>query len=151
MFKKVTKLFKYENLIFEKVDKVALIKLNRPKALNALNKALCAEIGKAIQEVESSKDLKVAIITGEGPKSFVAGADIKEMSTQSFMDVYKNELFGELAILTKAKKPIIAAVNGFALGGGCELAMMCDIIIASENAKFGQPEIKLGTIPGKSN
>lgn len=148
MFKKVTKLFQYQNLIFETVENVAVIKLNRPKALNALNKALCTEIGQVIKEIESNKDLRVIVITGEGQKAFVSGADIKEMSTQTFMDVYKNQLFGELTPLKEAKKPVIAAVNGFALGGGCELAMMCDIIIASEKAKFGQPEIKLGTIPG---
>eukprot|EP01080_Neovahlkampfia_damariscottae_P003253 gene3253-5696_t len=138
---------KYENILFEVVDNVAVIKLHRPKALNALSKGLCTDLGNAITEVEKDDNIKVTIITGEGQKSFAAGADIKEMSTKKYMEVYKENLFGELDVIPVARKPIIAAVNGFALGGGCELAM-CDIILASENAKFGQPEIKIGTIPG---
>jgi enoyl-CoA hydratase/carnithine racemase len=144
----VRKFHTFQNIIFSKSEGVAIIKLNRPSALNALNKALCTDIGNAISLIEKDSEVKCTIITGEGPKSFAAGADIKEMSTQSYMDVYKSNLFGELSVLTTARKPVIAAVNGFALGGGCELAMACDIILASENAKFGQPEVKLGTIPG---
>ena len=138
---------KYENLIFEKKENIAIVKLNRPKALNALNKSLCVDLGNCFKEIENDSTIKVTILTGEGSKSFAAGADIKEMSSYNFIDVYKNNLFGELEVIKRARKPIIAAVNGFgifkllkvALGGGCELAMTCDIIIASENAKFGQP------------
>jgi enoyl-CoA hydratase len=139
---------KYENLTYEKKENgVALITLYRPKALNALNKALCQELGQLIQAIEKDSSVRVTVLTGS-EKAFAAGADIKEMSTMSYMDTYKNNLFGDLDVIPLAKKPIIAAVNGYALGGGCELAMMCDFIIAGDNAKFGQPEIKLGTIPG---
>ena len=137
----------YENIIFERHDGVALIRLNRPKALNALNKALCYELAQAIKQIESDETIKVTVITGSD-KAFAAGADIKEMSSMTFMDTYKSNLFGDLDAIPQAKKPIIAAVNGFALGGGCELAMMCDFIVAGDKAKFGQPEIKLGTVPG---
>jgi enoyl-CoA hydratase len=139
---------KYNNIIFEMKDNgVALITLNRPKALNALNQELCRELGDAITAIEKDTSVRATVITGN-EKAFAAGADIKEMSTLSFMDVYKVGLFSALDVIPRARKPIIAAVNGYALGGGCELAMMCDFIIAGDKAKFGQPEIKLGTIPG---
>lgn len=128
--------------------RVALITLNRPDALNALNAQLCKDIGEAVNDLEKDDNVKCVVITGAGNKAFAAGADIKEMKDKSFVDVYKQNLFGELDALVHAKKPIIAAVNGFALGGGCELAMMCDIIYASDKARFGQPEIKLATVPG---
>ncbi|KAL0489701.1 enoyl-CoA hydratase [Acrasis kona] len=139
---------KYNNIIFDKKDNgVVLITLNRPKALNALNQELCTELGDAITNIEKDETVRATVITGS-EKAFAAGADIKEMSSMSFMDVYKSGLFGPLEVIPRARKPIIAAVNGYALGGGCELAMMCDFIIAGDKAKFGQPEIKLGTIPG---
>jgi len=128
-------------------DKVAVVSLNRPKALNALNAELVAEIGNTFEALEDDDRVSAIILTGEG-KAFAAGADIKEMSAQNFSQVYTGRLFGELEKLKAVRKPIIAAVNGYALGGGCELAMSCDIIIASEKAIFGQPEIKIGTIPG---
>jgi enoyl-CoA hydratase len=137
----------YQNILFEKRDNgVALITLNRPKALNALNRDLCRELGQVFQRIESDDSVRVVVLTGS-EKAFAAGADIKEMQPMCFTDVYKTNLFGDLDAIPRAKKPIIAAVNGYALGGGCELAMMCDIIIAGDKAKFGQPEIKLGTIP----
>jgi enoyl-CoA hydratase/carnithine racemase len=138
----------YQNIIFEKKeDGVALITLNRPKALNALNNDLCTELGECITAIDKDESVRVTVITGSD-RAFAAGADIKEMQTKGFIDVYKSGLFGPLDAIPRARKPIIAAVNGFALGGGCELAMMCDFIIAGDKAKFGQPEIKLGTIPG---
>lgn len=140
---------------FVKVDKthaggrVALVELNRPKALNALCEQLCRELGQVFAELESDPQVRCTVLTGlQGSKAFAAGADIKEMKDLSFMEVYKQNLFGDLDAVARAKKPIVAAVNGFALGGGCELAMMCDIIYASDKAKFGQPEIKLATVPG---
>ncbi|EFC49165.1 CoA hydratase/isomerase [Naegleria gruberi] len=132
---------------FFKDSGVAIITLNRPKALNALCKQLVQELGQVVSLCEKDPSVRVMIITGS-QKAFAAGADIKEMSTMTAMQVYNENLFGELDAVSKARKPVIAAVNGFALGGGCELAMMCDFIVAGENAKFGQPEIKLGTIPG---
>jgi enoyl-CoA hydratase/carnithine racemase len=138
----------YNSILFERKDNgVVLITLNRPKALNALNQELCRELGDAISNIEKDETARVTVITGN-EKAFAAGADIKEMSTLSFIDVYKTGLFSSLDVIPRARKPIIAAVNGYALGGGCELAMMCDFIIAGDKAKFGQPEIKLGTIPG---
>lgn len=138
-----------------KVDKsrsggrVALVELNRPKALNALCDQLCHELGQVFADIENDPNVKCSVLTGlQGSKAFAAGADIKEMKDLSYMDVYGKNLFGDLDTVAQAKKPIIAAVNGFALGGGCELAMMCDIIYASDKAKFGQPEIKLATVPG---
>ena len=136
------------NILFEKKDNgVAIITLNRPKALNALCKQLVQELSTVVSLCEQDSSVRVLIITGS-QKAFAAGADIKEMSSMSSMQVYQENLFGELEVVAKARKPIIAAVNGYALGGGCELAMMCDFIVAGESAKFGQPEIKLGTIPG---
>ena len=126
---------------------VAILTLNRPKALNALNVALATELSNSVLELEADKSVSCFVITGEG-RAFVAGADIKMMQNLSFNDWHTNDLFSGLEKLRAVKKPIIAAVNGFALGGGCELAMLCDMIVASDKAVFGQPEIKLGTIPG---
>ena len=127
--------------------RVGIIWLNRPSALNALNDALMADVGAAVQEYEASGVIGCIVLTGEG-KAFAAGADIKEMSGKSYYDMSTRDKIAPWEILSRCKIPIIAAVNGFAFGGGCEIAMMCDIILASESAKFGQPEIKIGTIPG---
>eukprot|EP01013_Petalomonas_cantuscygni_P024148 TRINITY_DN45728_c0_g1_i1.p1 TRINITY_DN45728_c0_g1~~TRINITY_DN45728_c0_g1_i1.p1 ORF type:complete len:264 (-),score=70.28 TRINITY_DN45728_c0_g1_i1:174-965(-) len=128
-------------------NKVATVTLNRPQALNALNSELVAEIGSTFEALDHDDNVSVIVLTGNG-KAFAAGADIKEMSDKTFSDVFQGRLFGALEKVKAVRKPVIAAVNGFALGGGCELAMMCDIIIASEKARFGQPEITIGTIPG---
>ena len=138
----------YETIIVEVSDHIALIKLNRPDALNALSSQLLGELADAVTAAEANDSVRVMVITGS-EKAFAAGADIKEMSEKSFVDVFTEDLFGpETRVLTSARKPIIAAVAGYALGGGCELAMMCDFIIAADTAKFGQPEINLGVIPG---
>jgi len=139
----------YEHLLTEKRDKgVAIIKLNRPKALNALCNDLLDEIVCALKAFDSDEDVSVVILTGNGDKAFCAGADIKEMQSKIFVQTYKMDMFSQGDCFFRIRKPIIAAVNGFALGGGCELAMACDIILASDKAKFAQPEIKLGTICG---
>ncbi len=138
----------YETILFETQDKIAIITLNRPEALNALNSTLMSEISHAIGIIESDDNIGATIITGS-QKSFAAGADIKEMANMDFAKAYGGDFItSNWEAASKARKPIIAAVAGFALGGGCELAMMCDFIIAAENAKFAQPEIKLGVIPG---
>jgi enoyl-CoA hydratase len=138
----------YENLIVEITDHVCLIKLNRPKALNALNSQLVAELSDAVTQAETNDKVRCMIISG-CDKAFAAGADISEMSEKTFVDVVTDDLFGaSLLPIQNAKKPIIASVAGYALGGGCELAMMCDFIICADNAKFGQPEINLGVIAG---
>ena len=138
----------FENLIVDIADHVCLIKLNRPDALNALNTALLAELAQALREADESDKVRCIVLTGS-EKAFAAGADIAEMSEKSFVDVFTSDLFGpEVEQLLRTRKPIIAAVSGYALGGGCELAMMCDFIIASETAKFGQPEINLGVVAG---
>ncbi|TRM70091.1 ClpP/crotonase-like domain-containing protein [Schizophyllum amplum] len=127
---------------------VALITLNRPKALNALSTPLFLELGKALGEADADAEVGAIVLTGS-EKAFAAGADIKEMKDKEFSDVYKNNFLENWqTALTTIRKPIIAAVSGYALGGGCELALMCDIILASPTAKFGQPEIALGVIPG---
>ncbi len=126
---------------------VALIELNRPKELNALNKQLMEEVRDALAALDKNDSVRVVIITGN-EQAFAAGADIKQMADKSAIDMLLIDQFSTWDQIRKTKKPIIAAVSGFALGGGCEFAMMCDMIIASETAKFGQPEIKLGTIPG---
>jgi len=137
----------YEYIIPSVQGKVGIIQLNRPKALNALCDGLMQEVNGAAQAFDNDGDVGAIVITGS-EKAFAAGADIKEMSTREFVEVYNGDMLASWQDITKVGKPVIAAVNGFALGGGCELAMMCDIIIAGDKAKFGQPEIKLGTIPG---
>jgi enoyl-CoA hydratase len=138
----------YETLIVEIEDYVALIRLNRPEALNALNLKLLGELGAALAACEANDDVRCVVLTGS-EKAFAAGADIKEMAEKSFVDVYGADLFAaEAESILKIRKPVIAAVAGYALGGGCELAMMCDFIIAADTAKFGQPEINLGVVAG---
>ncbi|MDP1614081.1 MAG: enoyl-CoA hydratase [Sulfuritalea sp.] len=138
----------YENIIVETRGKVGLITLNRPKAMNALNDSLIDEIGVALDGFEADENIGCMVITGS-EKAFAAGADIGAMAGWDFMDVYKaNYISRNWDRIARCRKPIIAAVAGFALGGGCELAMMCDMIYAADTAKFGQPEIKLGILPG---
>jgi len=140
----------YENMIFEIQDTIALITFNRPKALNALNGALIDELSDALDTVAGNEDIKVLILTGAGDKSFVAGADISELATFNSLQAKLFSEKGQTAIfkLEELSIPVIAAVNGFALGGGSEIALACDFIYASDNAKFGLPEITLGIIPG---
>lgn len=138
----------YKTLIVEIEDHVALIKLNRPEALNALNSELLGELADALAQADANDKVRCIVLTGS-EKAFAAGADIKEMSEKSFVDVFTEDLFtGETEAVLRVRKPIIAAVSGYALGGGCELAMMCDFIIAADTAKFGQPEINLGVVAG---
>ena len=135
-------------LVNKQVGKyIALIELNRPKELNALNRQLMTEVRDALKELDEDDSVRVIILTG-GQKVFAAGADIKQMADATAIDMLNIDQFSTWDGIKKTKKPIIAAVSGFALGGGCELAMTCDLIIASDTAKFGQPEIKLGTMPG---
>jgi enoyl-CoA hydratase len=138
---------KYEYLLFERRGRVALITLHRPKALNALCAGLINELNACLLQQDQDASVGAVVITGS-EKAFAAGADIKEMATKTFPSTYVTDMLGFWNDVSKTRKPVIAAVNGFALGGGCELAMMCDIIYAGEKAKFGQPEIALGTIPG---
>lgn len=126
---------------------IALIQLNRPKELNALNPQLMSEVRDALLQLDKNEQVKVIIITGND-QAFAAGADIKQMADKSAIDMHIMDQFSTWDQIRKTKKPIIAAVSGFALGGGCEFVMTCDMVIASETAKFGQPEIKIGTIPG---
>ena len=138
----------YENIIVETRGKVGLITLNRPKALNALSPDLMRELSKAVDVFEADSRIGCIVVTGSD-KAFAAGADIKEMKSKSYMDVYMSDFItAEWERIARCRKPVIAAVAGYALGGGCELAMMCDFILAADNAKFGQPEINLGIIPG---
>ena len=138
----------YETLIVEVEDYVSLIRLNRPDAMNALNSTLMRELAAAVTAAEQNDRVRCIVITGS-EKAFAAGADVKEMAEKSFIDVYFDDLFGpEAATIAKARKPIIAAVAGYCLGGGCELAMLADFIIAADTAKFGQPEINLGIVAG---
>ena len=137
----------YENILVETTGRVGVITLNRPQALNALNSATMTEVTKAVTEYDNDEAIGAIVITGS-EKAFAAGADIKEMSTKSATEMYTQDFFAGWDVLTRARTPIIAAVNGYALGGGCELAMMCDIIIAGDTAKFGQPEVNLGVTPG---
>ncbi|MFN3274685.1 MAG: enoyl-CoA hydratase [Paracoccus sp. (in: a-proteobacteria)] len=138
----------YETIIVEIEDEVALIRLNRPEALNALNATLLDELSTALVEADQNDKVRCIVLTGS-EKAFAAGADIKEMSTKTYVEVYEADLFGpQIEAISRVRKPIIAAVSGYALGGGCELAMVCDFIICAENAKFGQPEINLGVVAG---
>lgn len=138
----------YVNILVEVRDKIGLIQLNRPKALNALNDQLMDELGDALLKFDADENIGCIVITGN-EKAFAAGADIGAMADYSYMDVYKGEyITRNWEHIRRVRKPVIAAVAGYALGGGCELAMMCDFIIAAHTAKFGQPEIKLGTMPG---
>ncbi|MBZ0148624.1 MAG: enoyl-CoA hydratase [Pseudorhodoplanes sp.] len=137
----------YENIIVETRGRVGIIKLNRPQALNALNSKLIAELSAAIDAFEADRNIGCLVLTGS-EKAFAAGADIKEMADKSYLDTFMGDFTAHWSRVAQARKPVIAAVAGFALGGGCEIAMQCDLIIAADNAKFGQPEIKLGVIPG---
>ena len=138
----------YENILVETRGRVGLVTLNRPKALNALNDALMDELGAALKVFDADEGIGAIVVTGS-EKAFAAGADIGMMATYTYMDVYKGEyITRNWETVRTIRKPIVAAVGGFALGGGCELAMMCDIVIAADTAKFGQPEIKLGVMPG---
>ncbi|MCK6450781.1 MAG: enoyl-CoA hydratase [Alphaproteobacteria bacterium] len=138
----------YENIQVETRGRVGIVRLNRPQALNALCAALITELGQALDAFEADANIGAIVLTGS-EKAFAAGADIKEMQSRSYMDVYLQDFITKgWERVSIVRKPVIAAVAGFALGGGCEVAMMCDFIIAADNAKFGQPEIKLGTIPG---
>jgi enoyl-CoA hydratase len=137
----------YQNIVVETKGKVGIIRLNRPQVLNALSSALLQELFEAVAAFEQDAGISCIVLTGS-EKAFAAGADIKEMADQGYMDVFLADFCADRDLTAKARKPVIAAVAGFALGGGCEIAMMCDFIIAADNAKFGQPEIKLGVIPG---
>lgn len=138
----------FETILIDKQDGVGLITLNRPEALNALNGQLVQELGTALLNLDQDEEVGAIVVTGS-EKAFAAGADIKEMSAKSYADVMAEDMFAEInSVYARVKKPVIAAVAGYALGGGCEIAMACDFIVAAENAKFGQPEIKLGVIPG---
>lgn len=138
----------YENIIVSRPEPgVALFTLNRPKALNALNSALMSELNEAMEEADADSEVAALVLTGS-ERAFAAGADIKEMKDKTFSGAYSSDFLGDWTRITQIRKPVIAAVSGYALGGGCELAMMCDIILASPTANFGQPEINLGVIPG---
>ncbi|MCV6595574.1 MAG: enoyl-CoA hydratase-related protein [Mangrovicoccus sp.] len=138
----------YETLIVEIEDHVALLKLNRPDAMNALNAAMLGELADALKAIECNDKVRCVIMTGSD-KVFAAGTAIEELADRSFIDMYCSDCFGpETEQLARLRKPIIAAVSGYAMGGGCELALMCDIIIAADSAKFGQPEITFGVTPG---
>src|SRR5215472_15569465 len=138
----------YENIVVETRGRVGLIRLNRPKQLNALNDALMDELGDALGKLDADEGIGAIVLTGND-KAFAAGADIGAMKDWGYMDVYKGDYISRnWERMKSVRKPVIAAVAGFALGGGCELAMMCDILVAADTARFGQPEIKLGVIPG---
>ena len=137
----------YETIIVETKGRVGLVRLNRPNALNALNAQLIDELSAALDGFEADDGIGCIVITGS-EKAFAAGADIKEMQSKTYMSAYKEDFISRWDRVGRCRKPVVAAVAGFALGGGCELAMMCDIIIAADTAKFGQPEIKLGVMPG---
>lgn len=137
----------YETILLERRGRVGIITLNRPKALNALNSQLMREVVSVVEDLDADEGIGAILITGS-EKAFAAGADIKEMQPKPYMDVYLDDFFSAWDRLSSARTPIVAAVSGYALGGGCELAMLCDVLIAADTAVFGQPEIKLGVIPG---
>ena len=137
----------YQTIKVERRDRVGLITLHRPEALNALNLQVMHEVVAAAEEFDRDAEIGCLVLTGS-EKAFAAGADVKEMQDLEFVDAYREDLFAEWERLTRVRKPVVAAVAGYALGGGCELAMMCDILLAADTAKFGQPEIKLGVLPG---
>ena len=137
----------YQTIVVTRAERVATITLNRPEALNALNSQVMAEVTTAAAELDADPGNGAIIVTGS-PKAFAAGADIKEMASLSFSEVFEADFFAAWNRLAAVRTPLIAAVAGYALGGGCELAMMCDVLIAADTAKFGQPEIKLGVLPG---
>jgi enoyl-CoA hydratase len=137
----------YENIRLETLGRVGLITLDRPKALNALNNSLIAELNQALDEFETSANIGCIVLTGS-EKAFAAGADIKQMQPLTYPDTYVMDFIAASERISRCRKPVIAAVAGYALGGGCELVMMCDIVIAADTAQFGQPEIKLGVMPG---
>ena len=137
----------YEHIITETKGPVGLITLNRPDAMNALNRALTAELARALDEFEADDEIGAMVLTGN-EKAFAAGADIKEMQAKTYMEAYTQNFLSNWERITRCRIPVIAAVSGYALGGGCELALMCDFIIASSSAVFGQPEINLGIMPG---
>ncbi|MDD2061213.1 MULTISPECIES: enoyl-CoA hydratase [Pseudomonas] len=137
----------FETILLDIHGKVGLITLNRPQALNALNAQIVGEINQALDQLEADPNIGCVVLTGSA-KAFAAGADIKEMADLRYPQIYVDDLFSDADRIANRRKPIIAAVSGFALGGGCELAMMCDFILAGDNAKFGQPEINLGVLPG---
>jgi enoyl-CoA hydratase len=137
----------FQHILVEVRDGVGLITLDRPKALNALSEALVAELSEAVESLEADPEVGCLLLTGSA-RAFAAGADIKEMQDKDFAEVYRDDFIsGSWSRLARCRKPVVAAVAGYALGGGCELAMMCDVIIAAEDAKFGQPEITIGTLP----
>lgn len=137
----------FETILLDIHGKVGLITLNRPQALNALNAQIVGEINQALDQLERDPNIGCVVLTGSA-KAFAAGADIKEMADLKYPQIYIEDLFSDADRVANRRKPIIAAVSGFALGGGCELAMMCDFILAADNAKFGQPEVNLGVLPG---
>jgi enoyl-CoA hydratase len=139
---------RYDNIIVERRGAVGIVTLNRPQALNALNAALIGELGGAFDDLEGDDAIGAIVLAGTG-KAFAAGADIKEMASKTYIDAYTEDFItAGWERVAQCRKPVVAAVAGFALGGGCEIAMMCDLIIAAEDARFGQPEIQLGTMPG---
>jgi len=137
----------FENILVETRGHVGLVTLNRSKAMNALNSALIGELNQALDAFEADDAIGAIVITGSD-RAFAAGADIKEMQSKTYMDAFFGDFISPWERVTRCRKPVIAAVAGYALGGGCELALMCDFILAADNARFGQPEIKLGTLPG---
>ncbi|SDT10113.1 enoyl-CoA hydratase [Pseudomonas granadensis] len=137
----------FDTILLETHGRVGLITLNRPQALNALNAQLVSEVNQALDALEADANIGCIVLTGS-KKAFAAGADIKEMAELTYPQIYMDDLFSDSDRVANRRKPIIAAVNGFALGGGCELALMCDFILAGDNARFGQPEINLGVLPG---
>ena len=137
----------YQNIVVETKGRVGIIRLNRPQALNALNKALIDELSRAVEDFDADDKIGCMLVTGS-EKAFAAGADIKEMADKPFIEAYLGDFVSNWNAIAEARKPVVAAVAGFALGGGCELAMQADIIIAADTAKFGQPEINLGVMPG---